>query len=85
MKQWSFFTSNEIRPAGWIRRQLEIQAEGLSGHLDEIWPDVRDSRWIVLDYASVIVHIFNDEVREFYSLERLWSDAKIEEVNFEEE
>src|ERR1700738_1584120 len=29
-----------IRPMGWLRRQLEIQATGLSGHLDEIWADV---------------------------------------------
>lgn len=38
-------TSKEITPRGWLRRQLEIQASGLSGHLDEVWPDVRDSRW----------------------------------------
>lgn len=36
----------EIRPEGWLRRQLEIQAGSLSGHLHEIWPDVRDSAWI---------------------------------------
>ena len=35
-----------IRPEGWLRRQLEIQAKGLSGNLDLIWPDVRDSAWI---------------------------------------
>ena len=35
-----------IRPAGWLRDQLRIQADGLSGHLDEFWPDVRDSGWI---------------------------------------
>ena len=35
----------EIRPAGWLARQLRIQADGLSGHLDEFWPDVRDSQW----------------------------------------
>ena len=29
-----------LRPAGWLRRQLEIQAKGLTGHLDETWPDV---------------------------------------------
>ena len=40
------FTANEIRPDGWLRRQLEIQAEGLSGNLDKMWPDIRDSRWI---------------------------------------
>ena len=36
----------EIRPEGWLRRQLEIQASGLSGHLHKVWPDVRDSAWI---------------------------------------
>ncbi len=34
-----------IRPAGWLQRQLRIQADGLSGHLDEFWPDVKDSQW----------------------------------------
>lgn len=31
--------------------------------------------WIILDYYDVIVHIFFEETREFYSLEKLWSDA----------
>jgi hypothetical protein len=35
-----------IRPAGWLQKQLRIQADGLSGHLDEIWPDVKNSAWI---------------------------------------
>jgi len=36
-----------VRPAGWLRRQLEIQAAGLSGHLDETWPDVGpNSGWL---------------------------------------
>ncbi|HWI57238.1 MAG TPA: beta-L-arabinofuranosidase domain-containing protein [Bacillota bacterium] len=35
-----------IQPAGWLRRQLQIQAQGLSGHLDEFWPDVAQSSWI---------------------------------------
>src|SRR6187397_1962957 len=34
----------EIRPDGWLARQLRIQAEGLSGHLDAFWPDVKDSQ-----------------------------------------
>jgi hypothetical protein len=34
-----------VRPAGWLARQLRIQADGLSGHLDEFWPDVADSQW----------------------------------------
>ena len=36
-----------VRPAGWLRRQLQIQANGLSGHLDETWPDVGpNSGWL---------------------------------------
>ena len=36
---------------------------------------VRDGRWAVVDYGDVIVHIFNDETRLFYHLERLWEDG----------
>ena len=35
-----------IRPLGWLRDQLRVQADGLSGHLDEFWPSVADSKWI---------------------------------------
>jgi len=35
-----------IRPSGWLRSQLQVQAAGLSGHLDEFWPDVAQSGWI---------------------------------------
>ena len=46
MKKWNFYTSKELKPCGWLKRQLEIQAEGLSGNLDKVWRDVRDSAWI---------------------------------------
>ncbi len=44
--KYEFFTSKEIKPLGWLKRQLEIEATGLSGNLDKVWPDVRDSKWI---------------------------------------
>jgi hypothetical protein len=34
-----------IKPAGWLKDQLRIQAAGLSGHLDEFWPDIKESAW----------------------------------------
>ena len=39
-------------------------------------PRSDDSGWVVLDFVSVIAHVFYKPVREFYALENLWSDAK---------
>ena len=41
-----FLPPRDIKPLGWLKRQLEIQAKGLSGNLDKMWPDIRDSRWV---------------------------------------
>ena len=35
----------------------------------------RGGEWTLLDFSCVVVHVFTDEARQFYSLERLWSDA----------
>ena len=36
-------------------------------------------RWMLLDFVDIVVHVFRQETREFYSLERLWGDAKFKE------
>ncbi len=36
----------------------------------------RDGTWLLLDFSNVIVHVFTDESRKFYDLERLWKDAE---------
>ncbi len=46
MQKWEFYTARDIKPEGWVKRQLEIQAQGLAGNLDKVWRDVRDSNWI---------------------------------------
>ncbi len=40
------FPLGAISPRGWLKQQLRIQADGLSGNLDTFWPDIKDSAWI---------------------------------------
>lgn len=39
------------------------------------------AEWILLDYINVVVHVFQEELREHYALDELWADAKIELIN----
>lgn len=48
--------------------QLGEKLLGREGH--------RGNSWELLDYGSVVVHVFTEEAREFYALERLWADAE---------
>jgi ribosome-associated protein len=42
----------------------------------------RESRWVVLDYIDFVAHVFHQDERDYYDLERLWSDAPV--LPFEE-
>lgn len=47
-------------------------------HINEkVWKKegLQNAQWILLDYADVVVHIFQKEFRDFYRLESLWADA----------
>lgn len=37
-------------------------------------------RWVILDYVNVVVHIFSEEKRHYYGIERMWGDAEITEI-----
>ena len=50
---------------------LEQMGESLLGREGH-----RGNSWELLDYGSIVVHVFTEEAREFYSLERLWADAE---------
>ncbi|MEL6105803.1 MAG: ribosome silencing factor [Planctomycetota bacterium] len=67
---------------GQSRRQLHAISEQIDDALEKGLGEKRfgiegydESRWIVLDYGSVVVHLFDDETREFYDLESLWADG----------
>ena len=64
-------------------RQVNALAQGIQDELAQAkirslakLPAQDESGWMVLDYVSVVVHIFHKPLREFYALEKLWADAK---------
>lgn len=59
-----------------LAENLEEKLEKEHGEIPRRREGVREGRWAVVDYADVIVHIFSDEERDFYNLERLWEDGK---------
>ncbi len=68
---------------GTSRRQLHAMSEEIDHTLEDDLGDKRmniagydESRWICLDYGSVVIHLFDEDTRAFYSLESLWADAK---------
>ena len=40
----------------------------------------RSDSWILMDYIDVVVHVFSDEAREYYDLERLWKDGEVIDI-----
>ncbi len=67
---------------GASRRQLHAISEDIDNKLEKELGDRRlgregyaESRWILLDYGNIVVHLFDDETRQYYGLEDLWSDA----------
>ncbi len=63
-----------------IARSVEETVEELinekAWHVD----GYRNSIWVLLDYADIMVHVFQKEARKFYDLENLWADAHIEQI-----
>jgi len=67
---------------GASRRQLHAISEEIDHTLEDELNDQRDgiegyndSRWILLDYGSVVIHLFDQDTRKFYDLENLWAGA----------
>ena len=68
---------------GSSRRQLHAMSEDIDHKLEDDLNDqrsgiegYRESRWILLDYGTVVIHLFDPEMRKFYALEDLWAGAQ---------
>ena len=61
----------------------EIEENVLKNTGEKVWKKegFENAQWILLDYSSIVVHVFQTEFRGFYKLEDLWADSKI--TNFE--
>jgi len=59
--------------AEYTLEQLGEPMLGREGH--------RGNSWELLDYGSLVVHVFTEEAREFYALERLWADAEVVDIS----
>ena len=69
--------------SGTSRRQLHAISEEIDHALEDDLGDRRlgiegydESRWILLDYGDLVIHLFEPETREYYALEQLWTQAK---------
>lgn len=77
----SDFTDYFVLCSGASERQVQAIADAVEEKLRAggVRPlhveGLRGGRWVLLDYGAFVVHVFQDEVRRFYGLERLWSDA----------
>ena len=72
-----------VLATGTSRRQLHAMSEEIDKKVETDFGDRRfgregydESRWILLDYGNVVIHLFDEQTREFYDLEGLWGDAK---------
>jgi ribosome-associated protein len=55
--------------------EIELQLRERAGVKPRATEGLDDASWVLVDYGDVVVHVFLDDTREFYALERLWGDA----------
>jgi ribosome-associated protein len=60
-----------------IADEIELQLKQAGAPGPRRIEGLDDARWVLMDFGDFVVHVFLDEVRDFYELERLWADAEL--------
>lgn len=63
-----------------IARSVVETVEKLSGEKPAHIEGIKNAKWVLIDYISVVAHIFQPDQRAYYGIERLWADAEITEI-----
>ena len=66
-----------------IAGSVEEMVKKLTGERPYRKEGFENSEWILVDYVTVVVHIFQTQIRNFYNLESLWADAEVTEIAFD--
>jgi len=70
-------SGNTDRQAKAIHDEVHLRMKQEHGLLPRRVEGVGESRWILMDYLDVVVHVFTPETRDFYRLEQLWGEAPV--------
>lgn len=63
-----------------IYESVREMAQKHTGEKPNAVDGLRNSLWVAMDYADVVVHIFLPEARQFYDIDHLWEDAQVEQI-----
>jgi ribosome-associated protein len=69
-------SGSNARQVRTIVEEVEEKVKAAGGPAPIRIEGLDDARWVLMDYGDFVVHVFLEEVREFYELERLWGDAQ---------
>lgn len=73
-------TGNSPTQVSVIMDSVEDMARDKAGEKPIRVVGEQQAQWIAMDYVDVMVHIFLPETREYYNIERLWEDAKVDAI-----
>ena len=82
LRELTTITDYFVIVSGNSTTQVSAIADEIRDKMDEAGYDMlgiegyREAKWILLDYESVVVHVFHKDDREFYNLEKVWADSK---------